>query len=495
MAKVKKKTARLEREKQREKSERAQRLRSFYASISDMHKDPVVINIKAAVDYFKSFMSEAAWERRTNDVKTYFSGVTSSIVKAATKDSMQYNNRMAYFAKWIDWYIYLAEVSSTKASGHDEAQWARIKPFFTRIGSALDLLKGVVGVEVRVKDMLHSKDNNADSTLFELIVAIAYAEQGWEVEFIPEVKGGEKTPDLKVVKDGKVLFVECKRFQKVTDYSEAERKSWLAQWGYLLQEMMACGVPVLAKINFKTEVNLLEPGAVAKLFRDTLERKVRFISTPECDLFLQMIDYPKMLNHFSKYSVKFPSAQLNALIDPQWEPHASYTMAMDAKFVAMPEGDSALNRFVEFIGAVYCARWECTAEISIDKKARDVRTLLVKAVEQAPADGSTVIHIAYETLHGPEVEFIRDKKVYNLVNSFDYGAKDIACVFCHAIQPSAHPDGIIELAETTRFFNRTMNAEEILPGHQLLFSGEGAEISFNDTHWMQDAMKKFEDSI
>ena len=184
-----------------------------------------------------------------------------------------------------------------------------------------------------------------------------------------------------------------------------------------------------------------------------------------------------------------------ALIDPQWAPYASYTMAMDAKFRAMPEGDSALNRFVEIIRTVYCARWECTAEISIDKKARDVRTLLVKAVEQAPAVGKTVIHIAFETLHGPEVEFIRDKKIYDLVNSFDYGAKDVACVFCNAIQPSAHPDGIIELAETTRYFNRSMSAESILPGHQLLFSGEGAEISFNDTHWLQDALKSFHSQI
>lgn len=495
MAKINKKNARLKRENVKLKKKREQQLRSFYAGISDMHKDPVIINIKNAVEYFKSFMSEDVWTRRKNSVNKYFSNITHSIVSTPTKDSMQYNNRMAYFTKWIDWYIYLAEVCTTTAFGHDEAQWARIKPFFIKIGSSLELLKNVTDVEIRIKDMLYSKDNNADSTLFELIVAITYAEKGWEVAFIPEIKGGNKTPDLQVTKEDEVLFVECKRFQKVTDYSENERQAWLVQWDLLLREMMKNGYPLLAKVNFKTEVHLLKPDTVANLFITAIKDKKTFTSTPECDLVLQTIDFPSMWDHFSKYSVKFPSAQLNALIDPQWAPYASYTMAMDAKFRAMPEGDSALNRFVEIIRTVYCARWECTAEISIDKKARDVRTLLVKAVEQAPAVGKTIIHIAFETLHGPEVEFIRDKKIYDLVNSFDYGDKDVACVFCHAIQPSAHPDGIIELAETTRYFNRSMSAESILPGHQLLFSGEGAEISFNDTHWLQDALKSFHSQI
>ncbi|AZF39669.1 hypothetical protein C4J88_4936 [Pseudomonas sp. R4-39-08] len=490
MAKIKKKDARIERAKIKAKREHEQRLRSFYAGISDIHKDPVVINIKAAVEYFKSFMSEDVWARRKSGVEGYFAGITKSIVESATKDSMQYNNRMAYFAKWIDWYLYLAEVCSTKAFGHDQSQWARIKPYFMKIGSSIDLLKSVVGVEKRVKDMFYGKDNNADSVLFELIVAIAYAEQGWLVEFIPEVKGGGKTPDLKVIKGDDVLFVECKRFQKVTDYSEQEREAWLKQWAELLPEMLKSKLPFMVRVNFKSEVASIPKGAVAELYRSAIKDKTPFTENSEFELTLKLINYPKMWDHFSKFSVKFPSPEINALIDQEWESHASYTMAMDAKFLRMPEAESALNRFVKIIRRVYCARWECTADISIDRKARDVRSLLVKAVEQAPEHGKTVIHIAYETLHGPEVEFIRDKKIFNLVNSFDYGTKDVACVFCHALQPAAYPDGVFEFAETTRFFSRSMKAEDILPGHQLLFSGETAEISFNDAHWLQDALKR-----
>lgn len=489
MAKIKKKSARLEREKAKDKREREQRLRSFYARISSMHKDPVVTSIKATVDYFRSFMSETQWERRKVRVEEYFLGVTKSIMQSTIKDSAQYNNRMAYYAKWIDWYLYLAEVCSTKAFGHDEAQWARVKPFFLKIGNSLELLKGVAGVDQRIIDMFYGNDNNADSVLFELIIAIAYAEQGWKVEFIPEIKGGGKTPDLKVVRGNDTLFVECKRLQKVTDYSEQERQAWLVQWELLLQEMLKIGHPVIANVKFKHEVQSLESGFVASLFRLAVEKNVVFISTPECDLLLQGVNFSGIWDHFSKYSVKFPSAQLNALLDPQWEPHASYTMVMDAKFRAMPEGDSVLNRFVDLIRNVYCARWECIADISIDKKARDVRSLLEKAVKQAPLEGRTTVHIAYETLHGPGIEFVRDGKIFDLVNAFDYDGKDVACVFCHAMQPSAHPDGIIEFAETTRFFNRSMAAENILPGNQLLFSGDGAQITFNETHWMQDALK------
>lgn len=489
MAKKTKKTARAEREKKRNKREHEQRLRTYYAQVRAAQKHPTVISIKVAVDHFKSFMTDDQWHRRKSGVDKYFASMTKTIVDTRTKDTGQYNNRMAYYAKWIDWYIYLAEASSESMSDLDEAQWSRVKPFFQKIGQSLDLLKCVTGAEQRIVSMLHGNDNNADSVLFELIVAIAYAERGWQVEFIPEIKGGPKTPDFKAIRGTEAVFVECKRLQKVTDYSEEERQAWLLQWNELLPELMKIGEPILVNVRFKKELSTVKSGAVLAKLRLAVEKEVSSIESPEFDLKLQEIDYPRLFAHLSKYSVKFPSAQLNSLIDFNWEPHASYTMAMDAKFRTMHGGGSILNRFVESVGRIYCARWECTAEASIDKKAKDIKGLLIKAVSQAPADAKTIIHIGYETLHGPEVEFERDRKILELVDSYDYGQKDIGCVFCHAIQPSVFPDGNIELAETTRFFHRSVKAQDILPGHQLLFAGDGAEIKFNETHWMQDSIK------
>lgn len=489
MTKKNKKLARAEREKKRNKREHEQRLRSHYSQLSSAHKDPVVISINAAVGHFKSFLTEEQWARRKSGVDKYFAEMTKTIVETRTKDNGQYNNRMAYYAKWIDWYLYLAESSSTSVYGLDEAQWSRVKPFFHKIGASIDLLKSVVGSDQRIVSMLHGNDNNADSVLFELIVAIAYVERGWQVEFIPEIKGGPKTPDFKAVRGTESVFVECKRLQKVTDYSEEERQAWLLQWKELLPELIKIGEPVVVNVRFKEELSTIKPGAVLDLLRLAVEKKVSSIESPELDLILQPIDYPSLLDHLSKYSVKFPSAQLNSLIDLNWESHASYTMVMDAKFRTMHGHGTILNRFVELVGRIYCARWECTAEASIDKKAKDVKGLLMKAVAQAPADAKTIVHIAFETLHGPEVEFKRDQKISELVDSYDYGQKDIGCVFCHAMQPATLPDGYIEFAETTRFFDRSVKAQDILPGHQLLFSGEGASIKFNETHWMQDAIK------
>lgn len=489
MVKKTKKSARAEREKKRNKREREQRLRSHYAQFSSAHKDPVVISIKAAVEHFKSFMTDEQWTRRKSGVDRYFSNMTKTIVETRTKDTGQYNNRMAYYAKWVDWYLYLAEASSVSGHSLDEAQWSRVKPFFQKIGSSIELLKSVAGADQRIVSMLHGKDNNADSVLFELIVAIAYAERGWQVEFIPEIKGGPKTPDFKAVRGADTVFVECKRLQKVTDYSEEERQAWLLQWKDLLPELIKIGKPIVVSVCFKEELSVIKPRAVLNQFRLAIEKNVISIESPELDLRLQPIDYPNLFDYLSKYSVKFPSAQLNSLIDFNWEPHASYTMVMDAKFRTMYDGGSILNRFVELVGRIYCARWECTAEASIDKKAKDVKGLLAKAVAQAPVDAKTIVHIAFETLHGPEVEFKRDWKICELVDSYDYGQKDIGCVFCHAMQPAVLPDGYIEFAETTRFFDRSVKAQDILPGHQLLFAGEGAAIKFNETHWMQDAIK------
>ncbi len=48
--------------------------------------------------------------------------------------------------------------------------------------------------------------------------------------------------------------------------------------------------------------------------------------------------------------------------------------------------------------------WECDNEESIDSKARDIKSLVNKAIKQIKNEQSGVIHIGLETYEGPEVE-------------------------------------------------------------------------------------------
>ena len=95
-----------------------------------------------------------------------------------------------------------------------------------------------------------------------------------------------------------------------------------------------------------------------------------------------------------------------------------------------------------------------------------------------------VIHIAYETLHGPYVEIARHKKIVESINAFDYQEKSVKAVLCHAMQPSTGVEGS-EWAETTiRFGREGTIVSNILP-HNLLLD-ESATVIKEDTHWHQD---------
>ncbi|WP_206600719.1 MULTISPECIES: hypothetical protein, partial [unclassified Pseudomonas] len=149
---------------------------------------------------------------------------------------------------------------------------------------------------------------------------------------VPERSGVALSFCRRPVRGADTVFVECKRLQKVTDYSEEERQAWLLQWKDLLPELIKIGKPIVVSVCFKEELSVIKPRAVLNQFRLAIEKNVISIESPELDLRLQPIDYPNLFDYLSKYSVKFPSAQLNSLIDFNWEPHASYTMVMDAKF-------------------------------------------------------------------------------------------------------------------------------------------------------------------
>jgi hypothetical protein len=336
--------------------------------------------------------------------------------------------------------------------------------------------------------LLKKRINQPDSILFELVVAICYLRNGWTVEFIPET-GKNKTPDLSVLRGNQNYFVECKRLAKVTEYSEKERAHWIKRWREVLPLLIQYPHSVFLDVEFKVEVEKTEVNLVAKVFQDMV--LIGAVKNGSCfenehvRVCVKHMDMEKIYDHFSKWMVKYPSPQLHALFDDNYDPQGSYTNACIAKLVEInPDSESVINIFADEIDKAYCAKWECTAVESINRKAKDVKNLLVKAVKQAPKNGSTIIHIGYETLHGPHVEYIRDAKIVELLSSFKFGDKDIASIFCHSFQSRLFANNGWDFAETTRYFGITKNPNELL-NNNLLVDRDGTEKA-NETHWSQD---------
>ncbi|MBY7960070.1 hypothetical protein K6U58_00015 [Vibrio fluvialis] len=463
----------------------------FYEDFEKRFDDPFTIDIKKAYHWFIEYMGHDAWVVRKAEVVKYFRELAKSTYDEPQKGGeLDYNGKMAFYDDWVAWYLYLAESLADKPTVDEPSQSSRIWPFFATIGQYKEELQKAKGINSKLYDLLVRRINQPDSILFEFVVAICYIKNGWTVEFIPE-RGGSKTPDLHVVRGDQSYYVECKRLAKVTQYSEEERTEWLKRWRQVVPLLAKYPQSVFLDVEFKVEVKNTDISIVAEAFYNMAMADVvkqgYCVENDDIIVCAKHMDMKRIQDHFEKWMVKFPSPQLNALFDDEYDPQGSYTSVCEAKLVEIePDEDNVINIFMEQLKRAYCAKWECTAVDSIHKKAKDVKSLLVKAVNQAPENGSTIIHIGYETLHGPHIEFVRDAKIVELLSKFDFGEKDIASIFCHSFQPRLFANNEWDFAETTRYFEFSVDPQNLLTDN-LLMNREGTEVS-GETHWEQDIL-------
>lgn len=157
---------------------------------------------KIALDWFLSYLEKDTWETRKKNVVKYFREQEDNTYKnfdQAMKSMEEPKNRVAFHEDWVAWYLFLVECLHERPLVSELAQSARVFPFFAAVGRHIELAKKIVGIDEKLSEFLNGKINQPDSTLFELVVAIMYARNGYRVEFIPET-ALNKTPDLKVTK-------------------------------------------------------------------------------------------------------------------------------------------------------------------------------------------------------------------------------------------------------------------------------------------------------
>lgn len=458
-------------------------------AIDSNYNDQFISDIKKALQWFLEYMGNENWLERRKKVIDYFSAMNRRLYIEPEKYDVDSDQvRMAFYEDWVAWYLYLAESLMERPAVDEPSQSSRIWPFFSTIGKYSLELKKAKGIDAKLHDLLKKRINQPDSILFELVVAACYLKNGWTVEFIPETGKG-KTPDLFVARGEQKYYVECKRLAKVTEYSEEERCHWIKRWRAALPFLIRYPYSVFLDVEFKVEVDNTDVGLVAKAFHDMASSgAIKYgacVENEQIKVCAKHIDMRKVHEHLDKWMVKYPSPQLHALFDENYDPQGSYTSACIVKLVEVsPDSESVINIFADEIDKACCAKWECTAIESIDKKAKDVKGLLVKAVNQAPKNGSTIIHIGYETLHGPHIEYVRDEKIVDLISNFDFGEKNIASIFCHSFQPRLFGGDKWDFAETTRYFGVTKNPDSILSENLLMDREES--VKANETHWSQD---------
>ncbi|EJD6600178.1 hypothetical protein M0L39_RS09515 [Providencia rettgeri] len=387
--------------------------------------------------------------------------------------------------------MYLADIYLDSLVENEPNQSARILPILAEIGSRINELKKCDGIDIKLNDLLIKKDNQPDTLLFELLVACCYIRNGWNVTFIPE-SPKEKTPDLLIEKNNSNYFVECKRLNKVTDYSEKERNEWLKHWKHISASMLSYDSSLMLDIVFLSEIDKVKTSdicnSLARLINNLPSNKnTNTLLHKDFTLKLNKIDIHKVQLHLADNNVKLPSPLLYSLIDSEYSTDSSYTFSGYINVCKLTEKDDeekddrVLNIFLDSVQKIACAKWECISDVSLDKKARDIKNLLSKATKQAPDDETTIVHLGYETLHGPTIEKIRENKILSTIQSFDFGSKDIGIIYLHALQAICPPNEKFDFIETTQWLAKDKYKDVILDDNLLINYSDSKKQ--NKTHW------------
>ncbi len=159
-----------------------------FPSISDSD----IIN---AYNWIKSFITDKDWEKRISNIEVElrlkFKNDESVDISKGTLNVINTDK--------IGWYLYLIYVGIYEPHKYDYFPSARILPIFKRLGMNLNQVKSINRINKKVRTLLSKRMSEADAILFEILVALLWTRNGWEVKFLDEAKKG-KTPDLEVTK-------------------------------------------------------------------------------------------------------------------------------------------------------------------------------------------------------------------------------------------------------------------------------------------------------
>ena len=421
--------------------------------------DPIRQALITGLEAFTSRMAPSEWSQRRAQVLEHLENRKKG-TKLAEADSIRVREDE------IGWYLFLCEQSVYDPLCVDVSQSQRILPYFASLGSRWHHAREVTGIERKLDELLHAYRKHPDGHFFELLVALSYAEAGWKVSFVEEVRG-KKTADLHVVRGSEEYFVECKRMNRTTDYSVKERNRFLEIWDAGRDALVKNRQWLWFKGTFHSDVFDLPDSFLLDLWQSTLPiglgEKV-LVDNDAATIKARLVDRTSVINHFRKFKVKMNSPMMTRVIGGDWAPDNSSITLLPLVQISRVQGCEApeLGTYVEEVGFACGFTRETDSEVSIDKKAKDVKKLLSEAVRQVPDDKPSIIHLAAETMEGADVERRRTDKLETLMRSFSFEGKPVKLVRLHRLQSHQRADIQFEIDETVdTLFGRNIDLSAI----------------------------------
>lgn len=405
-------------------------------------------HLKTAVQPFLALMSPDEWRTRrlaiVDSMRRHPAGTTLAEAASVRVPDDE-----------MGWYLFLCQQAIDDPLCTDISQSQRALPFFAGMGARWEHASRVQGLERKLRELLTDYRKEPDGVLFEVLVALSYAEAGWDVAFIEEGPG--KSPDMHVTRPGQEFFVECKRMARRTQYSEQERTEFFRLWEAGKRVLLSKGKWVWIHATFHVEPTGLPTSFLHDLFEASLPLgrfEKTLIDNELATIRARPIDRAAVQAHLADNWVKENSPMFARLCGGDWAPdNASVTMiASTAVSHTVGCEASVLGGFVDAADFVIGFTRVFDSETSIDKKARDVTKLLSGAVAQVPVDRPSIIHLAAETMEGAAIEIRRSEKVKRRILEFTYG-KPVAAVRLHRFLGNQRTNMLFELDETVDTFD------------------------------------------
>ncbi len=402
--------------------------------------------------WFMSLLSPQEWQKRKQVIEEK---ITVEERKSAPfSESLDKGTLLVIKDDQIGWYLYLVEMYLKQPHKYEFFQGARVIPIFKRFGQDFEMLMQIEGIRKKVKNLIKVRKSEADAMLFEILTALVWVRNGWNVSFLEESKTG-KMPDLYAKKDDREFYIECKRQMKTSDYTYRETKKRQIMISYLSKELLRGNI--LLDIVFHVELESLPDTYLRDLLRDKLpfQKPCRVSEKNIVDIDVSFVDVKGINQYLEKNWVKFQSPQLNLLIGRKASDNLAFTSGLYANFFKVGEGN-VNNQYIHEIGFAYGVFWKCDALEAVAAKARDIKKQIYSALQQFQPGQNVVIHIGMETFDGPEVEMKRLLKITETIDNIELNKRNLKWAYCHFFQSYSTP---IE----TWAFDETVNTISSVP--------------------------------
>jgi len=273
---------------------------------------------------------------------------------------------------------------------YDLVLGARIVPFIKHLGGGIEALRQMPGATERASRLLRQKTVDPDSAIFELAMAVVYAQEGFTVEFIPEVPGGIRRPDFGIKRGEFAAEVECKRLQK-GDYEKTESAFQRQLFRTLAQVIDNRRLSIHVDVVYSRELKDVPADYLAVWVSKA--RGCRFLMPngfPWKDEYGEGLVKPADLDAVHRdtlHSSLLFGPKLARLLSGGLVAEGAYNIAGGVK------SDPRDARFVDHLYYGSVVTWQCVAEASINARARYVRSKLSEVDKQLKSSPAGIVHI------------------------------------------------------------------------------------------------------